>query len=89
MSKWSQVSFYEPTPLFGELLGAVWYMCLKTENDCLKSQTKHPLKVLSFLTQFQENFNSSTFFSGYTKTHASLSSRPKTCAVWVRNEPKT
>ena len=36
MSKWSQVSFYEPTPLFGELLGAVWYMCLKTENCYLK-----------------------------------------------------
>ena len=47
------------------------------------------LKVLSFLTQFQENFNSSISFSRHTKTRAFSSSRPKTRAVWVRNEPKT
>ena len=44
---------------------------------------------LSFLTQFQENFNSSMFFSRHTRTHAFSSSRPKTRAVWVRKEPKT
>ena len=66
VSKWSHVSFYGPTPLFGELL-----------------------KVLNFLTQFQENFNSSMSFSRHTKTRVFLSSRPKTCTVWVRNEPKT
>ena len=66
VSKWSQVSFQGPTPLFGELL-----------------------KALSFLTQFQENFNSSMSFSRHTRIRAFLSSRPKTRAVWVRKEPKT
>ena len=47
------------------------------------------LKVLSFLTQFQENSNSSMSFSRHTRTHAFSSSRPKTYAVWVRKEPKT
>ena len=47
------------------------------------------LKVLSFLTQFQENFNSSMSFSRHTRTHAFSFSRPKTRAVWMRNEPKT
>ena len=46
------------------------------------------LKVLSFLTQFQENFNSSMSFSRHTRTCAFSSSRPKTSAVWVRKEPK-
>ena len=47
------------------------------------------LKVLSFLTQFQVNFNSSMFFSKHTRTRAFSSSQPKTRAVWVRKEPKT
>ena len=47
------------------------------------------LKALSFLTQFQENLNSSMSFSRHTRTHAFSFSRPKTCAVWVRKEPKT
>ena len=47
------------------------------------------LKVLSFLTQFQENSNSSMSFSRYSRTRAFSSSRPKTHAVWVRKEPKT
>ena len=47
------------------------------------------LKVLSFLTQFQENLNSSMSFSRHTRTRAFSSSQPKTCAVWVRKEPKT
>ena len=47
------------------------------------------LKALSFLTQFQENSNSSMSFSRHTRTHVFSSSRPKTCAVWVRKEPKT
>ena len=47
------------------------------------------LKVLSFLTQFQENLNSYMSFSKHIRTHAFSSSRPKTRAVWVRNEPKT
>ena len=47
------------------------------------------LKALSFLTQFQENFNSSMSFSRHTRTRAFSSSRPKTHAVWVRKEPKT
>ena len=47
------------------------------------------LKASSCLTQFQENSNSSMSFSRYTKTRAFSFSRPKTRAVWVRNEPKT
>ena len=47
------------------------------------------LKVLSFLTQFLENSNSSMSFSRHTRTRAFSSSRPKTHAVWVRKEPKT
>ena len=47
------------------------------------------LKVLNFLTQFQENVNSSTSFSRHTRTRAFSSSRPKTRVVWVRKEPKT
>ena len=47
------------------------------------------LKALSFLTQFQENFNSFMSFSRHSRTRAFSSSRPKTLAVWVRKEPKT
>ena len=47
------------------------------------------LKALSSLTQFQDNFNSSMSFSRHTRTCAFSSSWPKTCAVWVRKEPKT
>ena len=47
------------------------------------------LKSLSFLTQFQENSNSSMSFSRHTRTRAFSSSRPKTRAVWVRKELKT
>ena len=47
------------------------------------------LKVLSFLTQFQENFNSSMSFSRHTRTRVFSFSRPTTCAVWVRKESKT
>ena len=47
------------------------------------------LKVLNFLTQFQENLNSSMSFSRHTRTRTFSSSRPKTRAVWVRKEPKT
>ena len=47
------------------------------------------LKALSFLTQFQENLNSSMSFSRHTRTRAFSSLRPKTRAVWVRKEPKT
>ena len=47
------------------------------------------LKVLSFLTQFQENSNSSMSFSRHTRTRAFSSSQSKTRAVWVRKEPKT
>ena len=47
------------------------------------------LKTLSFLTQFQENSNSSMSFSRHTRTRAFSSSRPKTRAMWVRKEPKT
>ena len=47
------------------------------------------LKVLSVLTQFQENLNSSMSFSKHTKTRVFSSSRPKTRAVWVRKESKT
>ena len=47
------------------------------------------LKTLSFLTQFQENSNSSISFSRHTRTRAFSSSLPKTRAVWVRKEPKT
>ena len=47
------------------------------------------LKVLSFLTQFQENSNYSMSFSRHTRICVFLSSRPKTHAVWMRNEPKT
>ena len=47
------------------------------------------LKALSFLTQFQENYNSFMSFSRHTRTHAFSSSRSKTRAVWVRKESKT
>ena len=47
------------------------------------------LKALSFLTQFQENSNSSRSFGSHTRTRVFSSSRPKTCVVWVRKEPKT
>ena len=47
------------------------------------------LKVLSFLTQFQENFNSSMSFNRHTRTRAFSSSWSKTHALWVRKEPKT
>ena len=47
------------------------------------------LKVLRFLTQFQENFNSSMSFSRRTRTRVISSSQPKTSVVWVRKEPKT
>ena len=47
------------------------------------------LKTLSFFTQFQENSNSSMSFIRHTRTRVFSSSRPKTCAVWVRKEPKT
>ena len=47
------------------------------------------LKALSFLTQFQENSNSSMSFSRHTRALAFSSSRPKTRVVWVRKEPKT
>ena len=47
------------------------------------------LKALSFLTQFQENSNSSMFFSRHIRTRVFSSSWPKTRAVWVRKEPRT
>ena len=47
------------------------------------------LKVLNFLTQFQENSNSSMSFSRHTRTCAFSSSQPKTRAMWVRKELKT
>ena len=47
------------------------------------------LKFLSFLTQFQKNFNFSMSFSRHIRTRVFSSSRLKTCAVWVRNESKT
>ena len=47
------------------------------------------LKALSFLTQFQENSNSSMSFSRHTRTRAFSSSRPNTHTMWVRKEPKT
>ena len=46
------------------------------------------LKVLSFLTQFQENSNSYMSFNRHTRIRVFLS-RPKTRAVWVRKESKT
>ena len=46
------------------------------------------LKVLSFLTQFQGNSNSSMSFSSHTRTRAFPSSWPKTRAVWVIKDPK-
>ena len=47
------------------------------------------LKALSFLTQFQENPNSSMSCNRHTRTRAFSFSRLKTCVVWVRQEPKT
>ena len=47
------------------------------------------LKALSFLTQFQDNSNSSMSFSRHTRTCVFSSSHPKTRAVWVRKELKT
>ena len=47
------------------------------------------LKALSFLTQFQENLNSSMSFSRHTRIRAFSSSRPKTHDVQVIKEPNT
>ena len=47
------------------------------------------LKVLSFLTQFLENSNSSMSFNGHIRTRVFSSTRPTTHVVWVRKEPKT
>ena len=47
------------------------------------------LKVLSFLTQFQENLNSSMSFSRHTRIRAFSSSRPRTSVVWVIKDSKT
>ena len=47
------------------------------------------LKVLRFLTQFQENSNSSMSFSRHSRTRVFSSSQPKNRAVWVRKESKT
>ena len=64
------------------------------KQSLVSSQAPTPLfgellKVLSFLTQFRENFNSSMSFSRHIRTRVSSSSQPKTRAVWVRKEPKT
>ena len=47
------------------------------------------LKVLSYLTQFQINYNSFMSFSRHTRTCVFSSSLPKTCAMWVMKDPKT
>ena len=47
------------------------------------------LKVLSFLTQFQGNSNSSMSFSSHTRTRVFSSSRPKTRVMWVIKDPKS
>ena len=47
------------------------------------------LKVLSLLTQFQENYNFSMSFSKHTKARAFSFLGLKTRVVWVRKEPKT
>ena len=47
------------------------------------------LKALSFLTQFQENSNSSMSFSRHARTHAFSSSWLKIRAVCVTKESKT
>ena len=47
------------------------------------------LKVLSFLTQFQENSNSSMSFSSHTRTCVFSSLQPRTRAMWVIKDPKT
>ena len=47
------------------------------------------LKVLNFLTHFQENSNSSMSFSRHTRIDAFSSLWPKTSAVWLRKEPNT
>ena len=47
------------------------------------------LKVLRFLSQFQENSNSYMSFSRHTRTLGFSSSRPKTYAVWLTKDFKT
>ena len=47
------------------------------------------LKVLSFLTQFQENSNFSMSFSRHTRTRVFSSLQLKTHVVWVRKKSKT
>ena len=37
--------------------------CLKTENDCLKTQTKHPLKTLEYETLIFFGFLSLSLFN--------------------------
>ena len=47
------------------------------------------LKFLRFLTQFQENSNSSLSFSRHTRTRVFSSLQLKTHVVWVRKKSKT
>ena len=75
--------------------------CFKLFSHKRVSNRSHPLskgsvpilgellKVLSFLTQFQGNSNSSMSFSSHIRTRAFSSSQPKTRAVWVLKDPKT
>ena len=65
-----------------------------SKRSQVSSQGRTPLfgellKVLSFLTQFQENFNSSMSFSRHTKIRVFSSSQSKTRSVWMRKESKT
>ena len=75
--------------------------CFKLFSHNRVSNRSHPLskgsvpilgellKVLSFLTQFQGNSNSSMPFSNHTRTHVFSSSQPRTRTVWVIKDPKT
>ena len=75
--------------------------CFKLLPHKLVSNRSHPLskssipifgellKALSFLTQFQENSNSSMSFSSHIRTCAFSFSWSKTHAVWVIKDPKT
>ena len=75
--------------------------CFKLFSHKWVSNRSHPLskgsvpilgellKILSFLTQFQGNSNSSMSFSSHTRTRAFSSSQPKTRVVWVIKDPKT
>ena len=50
-------------------LGPIWYMCLKTKNCCLKTQTKHPLSLPQKKKSYDFIWNLVKFYAFYVIFH--------------------